>query len=83
MLYEKPPIGASPYWYVQQSRIKDLSEAITRYVEYKLFYIEHVLLIKQWANEILLCCDNYIKINQLEKDIDQQIRGNTDASSNT
>lgn len=37
MIYEKPPIGASPYWYVQQCRIKDLSEAITRYAEYKLF----------------------------------------------
>ena len=31
MDYEKPPIGVSPYWYVQQRRIKDLSEAITRY----------------------------------------------------
>jgi len=24
MDYEKPPIGVSPYWYVQQRRIKDL-----------------------------------------------------------
>jgi len=37
MDYEKPPIGVSPYWYVQQRRIKDLSEAIIRYAEYKLF----------------------------------------------
>mgnify|MGYP001019288758 CR=1 FL=1 len=68
MDYEKPPIGASPYWYVQQRRIKDLSEAITRYAEYKLFDEQYAKLIKQWANEIILCCDNYIKIREIERE---------------
>lgn len=69
MDYEKPPIGVFPYWYVQQRRIKDLSEAITRYAEYKLFDEQYAKLIKQWAIEIMLCCDNYIKIRETEKEL--------------
>ncbi len=68
MDYEKPPIGVSPYWYVYQCRIKDLSEVITRYAEYKLFNEQYAKLIKQWGNEIILCCDNYIKIREIERE---------------
>lgn len=68
MDWEKPPIGVAPYWYIQKSRIKELSEAITRYAEYKLFDEKHALLIKQWANEIILSCDSFIKINAIEKE---------------
>jgi hypothetical protein len=68
MEFIKPPIGASPYWYVQQTRIKDLSEAITRYSEHKVLNKDYANLIKVWATEIKLCCDTYIKINDMEEE---------------
>ena len=30
----KPPIGVSPHWYIYNKRIKELSEAITRYSDF-------------------------------------------------
>lgn len=62
---EKPPIGVAPHWYFAQSRIKELSEAITRYSKYKLFHINEANLIKYWANEIILQCEDYIKMTEL------------------
>ena len=30
----KPPLGVSPHWFVYRSRMKELNEAIARYLEY-------------------------------------------------
>lgn len=36
--YIKPPIGVSPHWYIHNKRIKELSEAITRYSDFIMRY---------------------------------------------
>ena len=56
--YIKPPLGVSPHWFVYRTRIKELNEAISRYLE----YIEENQLIAEtkqmyeqiaeWAKEI-------------------------------
>ena len=36
----KPPIGVSPHWYIHNKRIKELSEAITRYSDFIMRYVD-------------------------------------------
>ena len=31
---EKPPIGPNPHWFVYNDRMKQLSEAISKYIDY-------------------------------------------------
>ena len=37
--YIKPPIGVSPHWYIHNKRIEELSEAITRYSDFIMRYV--------------------------------------------
>ena len=54
----KPPLGVSPHWFVYMKRIKDLNEAIGRFVEYAdqhrhtIDAKEYYKVIAQWAKEI-------------------------------
>ena len=56
--YKKVPIGVSPHWFVYNQRIKDLNEAIGRYVDFAMENnltvdtAEYYELIAKWANEI-------------------------------
>lgn len=66
---KKPPIGVSPSWYVLPHRIKDLSEAITRYTEHERMGtdLEITSLIKQWAVEIICQCDALDEIQKIKE----------------
>lgn len=70
----KPPIGASPSWYVLPQRIKDLSEAITRYAEHERMGtdFEVTSLIKQWAVEIICQCDALDKIQKIKEESNKE-----------
>lgn len=56
--YIKPPIGVSPHWFVHNKRIKELSNAITRYTDFIMRYNniqdgrDYYNVISEWANEI-------------------------------
>lgn len=56
--YIKPPIGVSPHWYVHNKRIVELSEAITRYSDFIMRYVnikderDYYKSIAKWADEI-------------------------------
>jgi hypothetical protein len=56
--YDKPPLGVSPHWFVYRQRIKELSDAIGRHIEY-IEQHQHTKnhsayygAITQWAKEI-------------------------------
>jgi hypothetical protein len=56
--HNKPPLGASPHWFVYRQRIKELSDAIGRHIEY-IEQRQHTAnrsayyrAIAQWAKEI-------------------------------
>ena len=63
-----PPVGVKPYWFSMNERIKELSDAISRYMEF-LYYNLHVIpdsrkeeyfkLIKEWNQEINLLLNDY------------------------
>lgn len=54
----KPPLGVSPHWFVYLKRIKELYEAIGRYIEYIEqnrsieLHASHYEVIAEWAKEI-------------------------------
>jgi hypothetical protein len=54
----KPPLGVSPHWFAYPMRIKELHEAIGRFIEHieKNRHIEdhsqHWKVIAQWASEM-------------------------------
>ena len=54
----KPPIGVSPHWYIHNKRIKEISEAITRYSDFIMRYVnikderDYYKAIAKWADEI-------------------------------
>ena len=56
--YTKPPLGVSPAWLVYPQRIKELHEAIGRYLDHieKCRHTEsntkHYELIAKWSREI-------------------------------
>lgn len=61
--YVKPPIGASPSWFIIPNRNKDLADAISRYSDGNNYFDkEHLELIKKWALEIVGNCETGIKI---------------------
>jgi hypothetical protein len=64
MNYEKPPIGVSPWWFWPQRRIKDLADGISRYSSIQTFDDNHAKLLKFWAQEIIVQCDNYIDLHK-------------------
>ena len=63
-----PPVGVKPYWFTMNERIKELSDAISRYMEF-LYYNLHAIpdsrkeeyfkLIKEWNQEINLLLNDY------------------------
>lgn len=52
--YNKPPLGATPYWVTVDNRIKELANAILRY---NCCSNENTKNIKKWAREIVLYCE--------------------------
>ena len=58
MMSNKPPIGVSPSWFVYRQRMRELNEAIGRYIEY-IEQNQHIKdispyykAIAQWSREI-------------------------------
>jgi hypothetical protein len=49
----KPPLGATPYWYTIKNRIEELANAILRYNDFS----RNTKSIKTWAKEIVLYCE--------------------------
>ena len=70
----KPPIGVSPHWYVYNKRIKEVSEAITRYAEFALKHdavrdsLEDYKLIAKWAMELKLLAETEIQLLKGDKE---------------
>lgn len=60
--YIKPPIGASPSWFIIPNRNKDLADAISRYSDGTYFDKEHLDMIRNWAVEIVGNCETGMKI---------------------
>lgn len=63
-----PPIGVKPYWFTMNKRIKELSDAISRYMEFLCCNLhaisdsrkeEYFKLIKGWNQEINLLLNDY------------------------
>ena len=51
--YNKPPLGATPYWFTIENRIEELANAILRYNRFN----GNIKSIKEWAKEITLYCE--------------------------
>lgn len=51
--YNKPPLGATPYWFTIENRIEELANAILRYNRFN----GNTKSIKEWAKEIILYCE--------------------------
>lgn len=51
--YNKPPLGATPYWFTIENRIEELANAILRYNSFN----GNTKNIKKWAKEIVLYCE--------------------------
>ena len=51
--YNKPPLGATPYWFTIENRIEELASAILRYNRFN----GDIKSIKGWAKEIILYCE--------------------------
>ena len=64
----KPPLGVSPHWYIHNKRIKELSEAITRYSDFIMLYQNiqderhYYELIAKWATEIKMLSEMEIPL---------------------
>ena len=67
MQNDKPPIGASPSWYVLPHRIKELADAISRNTEHPRIGNDKEVTkcIKQWATEIICQCETLDKLQDL------------------
>lgn len=56
--YKKVPLGVAPHWFVYNKRIKDLNEAIARYIDFSMENsltsdtAQYYELISKWATEI-------------------------------
>lgn len=70
---DKPPIGVGPHWYVYRARMKELSDAIGRYLD---FIEKHSLCkeviseyeaIESWASEIVALSRLEVEIMRIEK----------------
>lgn len=65
----KPPVGASPEWYILPHRIKDLSDAISRYSESDRIGNdkEVTVVMRKWATEIICHCDTLDRLQDLKE----------------
>ena len=72
--YIKPPIGVSPHWYVHNKRIMKLSEAITRYSDFIMRYVnvkdecDCYKSIAKWADEIKKIAEIEIQLLTADKE---------------
>ena len=71
--YIKPPIGVSPHWYIHNKRIEELSEAITRYSDFIMRYVnvkderDYYKSIAKWADEIKKLAEIEIQLLTADK----------------
>ena len=69
----KPPIGVSPHWHVHNKRIEELSEAITRYSDFIMRYVnikderDYYKAIAKWADEIKKLAEIEIQLLTADK----------------
>lgn len=61
--FKKVPIGVSPHWFVYNERIKEINQALGRYIDFisennaVVDTVEYYELIAKWANEIKLLAE--------------------------
>jgi len=60
----EPPIGVKPAWFVIPERIKELSDAISRYSEHDNIMSDKQVCetMKKWSIEIIGHCDTIEKL---------------------
>ena len=65
---KKPPIGVKPLWFVTPNRIKELSDAISRYTEHENICTDNDVTekIKEWAMEIMCHCNTIQILNDFK-----------------
>lgn len=64
MEYNKPPLGARPYYIMAINRIDELSKAIYDYSQ----ETDKTDCIKKWASEIILQCELIEAMRKVEKE---------------
>lgn len=66
---DRPPLGTPPWYIISRLRVKDLNEAITRYLQE-----DHIntYCIKEWAKEIIAQCELMEKMDKTGVDDDIQ-----------
>ncbi len=66
----KPPIGASPEWYVLPHRIKYLADAISMYTAHERIGSDKEVtsVMRKWATEIICHCDTLDRLQDLKED---------------
>ena len=57
----KPPLGVEPAFITSVTRIKDLSDAISRQFDQPVVNID-LMYIRKWAKEITMQCDIVMEI---------------------
>lgn len=66
--WKKPPLGVSPHWFVYNKRIKELNEAIGRYIAFAeennltTDTAQYYECIAKWANDISLIASAEAKL---------------------
>ena len=65
----KPPIGASPEWFILPRRIKDLADGISNYTEHERIGSDKEVteLMRKWATEIICHCDTLDRLQDLRE----------------
>lgn len=66
MEYNKPPLGAKPYYITAICRIAELSKAIHSFYDYSQ-ELDRINYIKKWASEIILQCELIERMQEVEK----------------
>lgn len=62
----KPPIGVKPGWLHAVHRISDLAGAIERYANEGSSSKARYVLIKRWAEEIIMQLDIWEKLSEMD-----------------
>lgn len=65
----RPPVGASPDWCILPLRIKDLSDAISRFSESDRIGNDKSVtkFMRIWATEIICHCDTLDRLQDLNE----------------
>lgn len=70
---QKPPLGVNPHWFFLRSRIKELNDAIDRFLnhiektEHIESQVEHYELIAKYAEEIKQLALTEAKLQAMDK----------------